>query len=146
MSTGYYDCQICYPRDDIVTSWSSCLGVRCRVVSSLSVNIMLSRFLGAWCCFLGLTCLSIVFRSTSKLVYGSYHLFTENVCRNNTWIDQLFPGFNFECWCSEVTMWGGGCLVVLIPQGPTLWPNGVVEFSGWVITWWTQFPKWTWVD
>ena len=26
---------------------------------------------------LGLTCLSIVFRSTSKLVYGSYHLFTE---------------------------------------------------------------------
>ena len=116
------------------------------VVSSLSVNVVLSRFLGAWCCFLGLTCLSIVFRSTSKLVYGSYHLFTEKVCRNNTWIDQLFPGFNFECWCSEVTMWGGGCLVVLIPQGPTLWPDGVVEFSGWVITWWAQFPKWTWVD
>lgn len=26
---------------------------------------------------LGLICLLIVFRSTSKLVYGSYHLFTE---------------------------------------------------------------------
>ena len=25
-------------------------------------------------------------------------------------------------------------LVILISQGPTLWPDGIVEFSGWVMT------------
>ena len=76
MSTGYYDCQICNPRDEIVTFN--------RLVLVFVVVLFLACLL-ILCCLvfwgldvvLGLICLLIVFRSTSKLVYGSYHLFTE---------------------------------------------------------------------
>ena len=44
MSTGHYDCQICNPRDQIVT-FDRHLLVFGVVLSSLSVNCM-SRFLG----------------------------------------------------------------------------------------------------
>ena len=81
--------------------------MRCRVVSSLSVNIMSSRFLG-FDVVLGQLCLLIVFLLISELVYGSFHLFTEWVCRDSVWIDQLFPGFNCDCWCIGMTMWGVG--------------------------------------
>ena len=76
MSTGYYDCQICNPRDEIVTFN--------RLVLVFVVVLFLACLL-ILCCLvfwgldvvLGLFFVYRLFRLTSKLVYGNLYLFTE---------------------------------------------------------------------
>ena len=70
MSTGHYDCQICNPRDQIVT-FDRQLLVFGVVLSSLSVNCM-SRFLGLDVVLgptLSIECLSINLRISSLVIF-----------------------------------------------------------------------------
>ena len=126
----------------IVICWYS---VSCCLV--LSVNCM-SRFLGLDVVLgptLSIECLSINLRISSLVIFIYLQ---DRYVEIHFWIDQTLFIFLVSTLVVVVPRWryGGVGLVILISQGPTLWPDGIVEFSGWVMTWWTQFPKRAWVD